>query len=349
VKFGITFTARLPVHNGDSFGAKNGSYLESPADDSQEEFDPPETIAAIAEAIKSLGHEVELLGDGPELVQRLVAGPNPEFVFNIAEGRGVSRSREAWAPAILEVFEIPYTGSDPHTLAVTLDKHTAKQIVRAPGVAVPKGILVREAIDQFAKELSNFQLPAIVKPAYEGSSKGIRSSSLISDREQLAGAVDECIHCYQQPAIVEEFIDGEEITVGICGNSPPEVIGIMRIVPQKLDGPFVYSLDVKRDWRRQVRYEAPAQFDPTVESAVRKSALAAFAALSCRDVCRIDFRLRDSVPYFLEANPLPGLSPGTSDLVLLAEGCGIGYRELIARIISAAVARHQSHLVPQPL
>jgi D-alanine-D-alanine ligase len=349
VKFGITYTARLPTENGDPANPTNGFPWEPRADDAQEEFDSPETVAAIAEAIESLGHEVELLGDGPALAERLVASPKPEFVFNIAEGRGISRSREAWVPAILEMFEIPYTGSDPLTLAATLDKHTAKQIVRASGVAVPEGILVSGAAEEFAQELSKLSLLLIVKPAYEGSSKGIRGTSLILNRDHLADRIERCIETYQQPALVEEFIDGEEITVGICGNSPPEVIGIMRVVPQKSDGPFVYSLDVKRDWRRQVRYEAPAQLTSEIERVVRQSALAAFAALGCRDVCRIDFRIRDSVPYFLEANPLPGLSPGTSDLVLLAQGCGIGYRELIARIVSAALARSQSQLAPQTL
>src|SRR5260370_16246187 len=110
-------------------------------DDLQEEFDSPETIESIAMALRDLGHEVEMLGDGRELLERLLDDP-PDFVFNLAEGRGISRSREARVPAVLDMLGIPYTGSDPLTLAVTLDKDCAKRLVQATGVAVPPGFIV---------------------------------------------------------------------------------------------------------------------------------------------------------------------------------------------------------------
>src|SRR5919109_2625435 len=105
-------------------------------DDFQEEFDSPATIEAIAKVLRGLGHTVEQLGDGRPLLERLLADP-PDFVFNFAEGQGVGRSREARVPAVLEMLGIPYTGSDPLTLAVTLDKACAKRIVQSAGVAVP--------------------------------------------------------------------------------------------------------------------------------------------------------------------------------------------------------------------
>jgi D-alanine-D-alanine ligase len=309
-------------------------------DDTEEEYDSPETIEAIAATLTSLGHDVELLGDGLSLVLRLAAGELPELVFNIAEGRGISRSREAWAPALLEMFGIPYSGSDPLTLAATLDKDCAKRLVRDAGVAVPAGVLVDGSVRECSAQLAALLLPVIVKPAFEGSSKGISIKSVVDDYAQLQEVVSQCQEAYRQPVMAEQFIDGDEITFGIVGNAPPEIIGIMRVVPLKERGPFIYGLDVKRDWRRQVRYEIPAQLSPADEEAVRRAALAAYRALGCRDVARLDFRLRGGVPYFLEANPLPGLAPGTSDLVLLAEGMEIGYRELIGRILDAAFARH---------
>ena len=112
-------------------------------DDLQEEFDSPETIESIAMALRDLGHEVEMLGDGRELLERLLDDP-PDFVFNLAEGQGVSRSREARVPAVLDMLGIPYTGSDPLTLAVTLDKDCAKRLVQAAGVAVPRGFIVED-------------------------------------------------------------------------------------------------------------------------------------------------------------------------------------------------------------
>jgi D-alanine-D-alanine ligase len=139
--------------------------------------------------------------------------------------------------------------------------------------------------------------------------------------------------------LVEEFISGDELTVGVVGNDPPRVLGVMRIVPNRPDEHFVYSLEVKRDWRNRVRYECPARLPTEASEKVEAAALAAYQALGCRDVARIDFRLRDGVPYFIEANPLPGLSPETGDLVILAGRMGVGHTELINMIVDAALKR----------
>src|SRR5438067_11285241 len=115
-------------------------------DDFQEEFDSPATIEAIAVALRGLGHEVDKLGDGRELLERLLARP-PDFVFNFAEGQGIGRAREARVPALLEMLGIPYTGSDPLTLAATLDKDCAKRLVASEGVPVARDVLVRPGDD----------------------------------------------------------------------------------------------------------------------------------------------------------------------------------------------------------
>jgi D-alanine-D-alanine ligase len=316
-------------------------------DDLQEEFDSPATIEAIATALGDLGHEVEMLGDGRELLERLLDDP-PDFVFNLAEGQGVSRSREARVPAVLDMLGIPYTGSDPLTLAVTLDKDCAKRIVRAAGIAVPQGIVVEDRVgDQSSivdRRSSILQLPfpLIVKPAWEGSSKGIRHNCLVTRAEELDSAIAAAQQDHRQPVLVEEFIDGDELTVGLIGNDPPQVLGIMRVLPQQPTPQFIYSLEVKRDFLRRVRYECPAQILPTSLEAVRQAALTVYRALGCRDVARIDFRLRDGIPYFLEVNPLPGLNPQTSDLVIQARLCGWSYPKLIETILQAATERQWS-------
>ncbi len=314
--------------------------------DEEEEFDSPQTIAAMQAVLEELGHEVILLGDGEELLRRLLDGPRPDLVLNIAEGRGASRSREARVPAVLEMLGIPHTGSDPLTLAVTLDKDCAKRLVRASGVATPAWVLIEPEQEDIPARLDHLALPVFVKPAYEGSSKGILTSNIIHDRDELCDAVARLQQVYRQPILVEEFIDGDELTVGIVGNHPPEVVGIMRVLPKDTSGPFVYSLEVKRDWERRVRYECPAKLSATDTEAVRRAALASWRALGCRDVTRIDFRLREHVPYFLEANPLPGLSPTSGDLVLLSGMVGVSYPELLSRIIHAAVERTQ---MPTPI
>jgi D-alanine-D-alanine ligase len=356
VRLGFTYNMRSLDRSAPQ-SPPEGRGLIGLADDAEEEFDSPQTIDAIAGALRSLGHEVELLGDGAPLLRRLVnpgAAGLPDLVFNMAEGTGVGRSREARVPAVLEMLGIPHTGSDPLTLALALDKPMAKAIVAAAGVAVPGGVVVepvglKSKVQNPKSPLSDFgpwtldlgrNGPLIAKPAFEGSSKGILGKCLIEDRSKLADVVSELLQAYHQPILVEEFIDGEELTVGVLGNSPPQVLGVMRVVPRSEVKNFIYSLEVKREFTELVRYECPAAFSPKVTAAVEQAALAAYRALGCRDVARIDFRLRDGVPYFIEANPLPGLAPGWSDLVILASALGVEHRELLRRIVAAAAERY---------
>jgi D-alanine-D-alanine ligase len=242
---------------------------------------------------------------------------------------------------------IAYSGSDPLTLAATLDKDCAKRLVAANGIATPRWTLFVGDLAAIDDELDRLAFPVFVKPAYEGSSKGILDSGLIDNRAQLDRALTRLHAAYTQPILVEEFIDGDELTVGLVGNEPPAVIGVMRVLPtQQSDSPFIYSLEMKRDWRKRVRYECPAQLSEGDTQAVEQAALAAWRALGCRDVSRFDFRLRDGVPYFLEVNPLPGLSPTSGDLVILSAAVGVEHPELMRRIIEAACTRHGLSAAP---
>jgi D-alanine-D-alanine ligase len=310
-------------------------------DDEQEEFDCPATIEAIATVFRSLGHEVDLLGDGRECLERLLRRP-PQFVFNFAEGLGIGRSREARLPAVLEMLGIPYSGSDPLTLAVTLDKDCARRLVCSASVAIPTGFVVGTVDDaQQAVADRPIPFPVIVKPAWEGSSKGIRARCLVErSRAELIEVIGWLRREQRQPVLVEEFIEGDELTVGIIGNGPPRILGVMRVLPVQPSGRFLYSLEVKRDFRRQVRYECPARLPSKETQALERAALEAYRVLGCRDVSRVDFRLRDGIPYFLEVNPLPGLNPESSDLVILAELAGMDYQSLVAAILRAALERH---------
>src|SRR4051794_15598361 len=190
-------------------------------DDFQEEFDSPATVEAIASVLRRRGHEVIPLGDGPEMLRRLLDDP-PDFVFNFAEGQGIGRCREARVPAVLEMLGIPYTGSDPLTLAVTLDKDCAKRLVASAGVAVPAGAVIQPGDDTAAVVArARVPFPAIVKPAWEGSSKGIRGKSVVDGPAELAAAVAALQKDHRQPVLVEEYVQGEELTVGVLGNAPP--------------------------------------------------------------------------------------------------------------------------------
>ena len=318
---------------------KAGLGSEGHPEDALEEYDSSETVRAIAAAIESHGHSTVLLGGGSDFLAN-IQKEDVDLVFNIAEGLGNYRSREAQIPGILEMLDIPYTGSDPLTLAVSLDKSITKQLVSAAGVTTPRWEVI-SSLDEVARhDWKGFPFPVFVKPLHEGSSKGIRGGSKSNTPEQLKEAAWTLIETYRQPVIVEEFIYGDEITTGVVGNCPPAVLGIMRVLPRKKDPDFVYSLEVKRGWERLVDYECPAGLDQKVMDRISDSAEKAFAALGCRDISRVDFRVsRDGVPYFLEVNPLPGLNPKSGDIVIMAKKMGWSYDDLIAAIVDAALKR----------
>jgi D-alanine-D-alanine ligase len=315
-------------------------------DDFQEEFDSPATIQAITAALCNLGHEVEPLGNGRELLERLLDS-SPDLVFNFAEGRGISRCREARVPAVLEMLGIPYTGSDPLTLSVTLDKDCARRLVHSAGVPVPRGTVIPIASGLAATRslrsgARDIPLPAIVKPAWEGSSKGIRTASLVDDPNDLQAAIEAIQDDHRQPVLVEEYIEGHEITVGVLGSADqPRILGIMEVLPNDRAGRFIYSLEVKRDFERQVRYECPARLPPAELKAIEEAAITAYRVLGCRDIARVDFRVKDGVPYFLEVNPLPGLNPHSGDIVIMARLAGWSYEQLIASIVDSAAERNE--------
>jgi D-alanine-D-alanine ligase len=310
---------------------------EAAPEDALEEYDSSETVDIISAALAAAGHTVVMLGGGEEFLDNIRCEP-VDIVFNIAEGRGNSRSRESQVPAVLEMLGIPYTGSDSHCLTVCLDKPLAKKLVVNEGVATPHWRLVNG--EEELGKVSWEQFPAIVKPAYEGSSKGIRSSSVVENRKQMTREVSRLINDYRQPVMVEEFISGDEVTVGIIGNAPPRLVGMMRIVPRKREGHFIYSLEVKRDYLNLVDYECPPQLADEVKERIALASLKVFKVLGCRDFARLDFRVSlDGVPYFLEINPLPGLG-SYSDLVIMAQKLGWTHQGLIQAVFEAALKRY---------
>ena len=324
---------------GLSCDLKEAITKQTSCDDALEEYDSSETMELIAASLEARGHTVVMLGGGREFLNNILR-EKVDFVFNIAEGRGIYRGREAQVPSILEMLDIPYTGSDPQCLAICLDKPLTKKLVAAAGAYTPKWCVITDKEKLYQVTRCSFPFPAIIKPAYEGSSKGIRLSSVVDSPKQAIEAVERLLENYQQPVMIEEFISGDEVTVGIIGNSPPKVLGMMRILPKRRDGHFVYSLEVKRNYLDLVEYECPAHLERKVLQNLEVSGLSAFEALGCRDFARLDFRISpEGVPYLLEVNPLPGL--GThSDLVIMAKEIGWTHQELVASVLNAALKRY---------
>ena len=307
-------------------------------DEADEEYDSPQTIEAIATVLRGMGHSVVLLSDGREFLEKVLA-EQPDFVFNFAEGRGVSRSREARVPAVLEMLGIPFSGSDPFTMAVTLDKDCAKKIVACAGVAVPGGYALEPDADVASIPIGKLRFPLVIKPAWEGSSKGIHSKCFVEDAKKIPEVVESLRKAHPQTILLEEYIAGEELTVGLIGNEAPIILGILRVVPNKPSEQFIYSLEVKRNYTEHVTYQCPPKLPKTLLDAVERAARTVFRALCCRDVARVDFRVRDGVPYFLEVNPLPGLNPIDSDMAMMARLIGLPYERLVSTIVEAALKR----------
>lgn len=327
-----------PLKVGFSFNVKRIKPTPDAAEDSHAEYDSPTTLQTIREAIASWGHEVIDLEATPELPSLLASTP-VDIVFNIAEGfRG--RNRESQVPALLELLDVPYTGSDPATLALALDKALAKKVVRQAGIHTPDFQQMITGKERLSKEL---RFPLIVKPVAEGSSKGVVKKSVCAAEAELREVVKEMVTRYQQPALVEEFIGGREFTVGLLGERRPKVLPPMEIVfLDKTDRTPVYRFEDKLDWNDRIRYDVPAKLDPGQLEKLKAAARSAFMALGCRDVARLDFRMDERGRfYFLECNPLPGLTPDWSDLVLIAKGGGMDYRTLIGEIMAGAIRRYK--------
>ena len=325
---------------GLSYDLKTSVNKHTGVDDALEEYDSPETIDVITNAFQEKGHSVIKLGGGPQLLEN-IRREQVDIVFNIAEGRGNYRSREAQVPSILEMLDIPYTGSDPECLSITLDKPLTKQLVAAEGIATPEWIVVSTKDELDRVDWGGFSFPAIVKPAFEGSSKGIRLTSIVNNIQEAGEETGRILGDYNQPVMIEEFIDGDEITVGVIGNSPPKLVGMMRILPKKKEKHFVYSVEVKRDYVNLVEYESPVILPQDLLKKIESDSLQVFKILGCRDFSRIDFRVNsEGIPYFLEINPLPGL--GTySDLIIMAIKMGWTHGDVIRAVLDAAVERYR--------
>lgn len=336
------------------------TYNLRPADLSQEgpidrfeEFDSEETVDAIAAALGRSGHHVERLGWGPDLLDALGEHRRLDGVFNFAEGIG-GRGRESQVPAMLEMLGIPNTGSDPVALALALDKGVAKLVATAHGIATAPFALVGPGDDFDDHLVAGLRYPLFAKPVAEGSSMGIRDTSVCRSPAELRALIAHLQADYGQSVLVEEYLPGAEYTVGVLGNGADAiVVGVMQVVPRDAGGDFVYSLEVKRDYQNRVVYRMTDELlrrgvDPHDLAAVRALALAAHRAFGCRDVSRVDIRCdRDGAPNFLEINPLPGLNPETGDLVVLARGHGWTYEALIGRIVAAAAARWSQQAGPE--
>jgi D-alanine-D-alanine ligase len=299
------------------------------------EFDGEDTVAGLESALVALGHRTARVGRGRELARRLAAGERWDLVFNICEGVW-GRSREAQVPAVCELFDQAYTFADPLTCALTLDKAMAKRVVRDHGLPTAPFAVVRAAEDADAVELP---VPLFLKPVAEGSSKGVTGRSLVRERGELGSACRMLLETYRQPVLVEAFLPGREVTVGIVGSgATARVVGVMEVDFTALAEASAYTALNKKEYQARVAYRLLA--DDALAPPARELAGAVFDVLGCRDAARVDLRCDAAGRlHFLEVNPLPGINHVRSDLPIMARLGGMPYDALIGAIVDSARAR----------
>ncbi len=314
------------------------------------EWDTPETVQSIVQALKDLGYEAWALDCGQEDVEQQLRKNRPDFVFNIAEGlSGISR--EAEIPILLEKLQIPYTGSAPDTLLYCLDKDKTKQILKSQGIPVPWGIVTTIPWKkiEFAEGIP---YPVMLKPLYEGSSKGISNNNLVKDNDTLFKKTQALSEKWKQPILIEQFLPGREFTVALIGNPPNlKVLPIVEInfaTLPKAANP-IYSFEAKWIWDTVENpldiFTCPAKLSKTLKNEIENISKKTFEVLGCRDWTRMDLRCDAAGKVnVLEVNPLPGIIPdpaANSCFPKAARAIGWDYRDLIREVLKAAMTRYQ--------
>ncbi len=309
------------------------------------EFDSQETIDAISSALKLKGHNVKFIEGSQENLFSYFKKNRVDLVFNIAEGKN-GKFRESEIPAVLDYFNIPYTGSNTFSLALALNKSLTKKILKAEGIPTPAFQLFTKIDEKLDPSL---KFPLIAKPNCEGSAKGINKSNVVYNEQELYAKVKEIIGNYKQEVLVEEFIEGIELTVGILENGKTSILPILEIdfSSCKKSGEFFYSWRMKEfqgnsELGLTPTFHCPARLDKESERIVKEVALKTHRAIGCSDISRTDIRLdKNKVPYVLEINPLPGLSPKDSNFPIMAYAAGMKYEDIVETIVSGASKRRR--------
>jgi D-alanine-D-alanine ligase len=336
----------------------NAPHFEGMPEDQWADLDSEKTVNSLIEAIRSGGHSCEFLEGDVTLIDT-IRKFKPDICFNICEGH-FGDAREAQVPALLEMLRIPYTGSKVLTLALSLDKPMTKRIIHWHELPTPAFQTLERADEPLNEDLI---FPLFVKPSREGTGMGVSNKSIVHNEDELREQVEAIVGRYKQTALVEHYIEGREVTVGVVGNligpvarrmpenenAPRIQAGLHFLPPMEVnlqpfvDSDVVYSNRLKVDLADQLDYLCPAPLDNDMVDELNWLAAAIFRVTGALDVSRIDFRLDandDWKPYILEINPLPGLSPGISDLVIEAAADGIQHAELVNKILNAALQRY---------
>lgn len=318
-------------------------------DDTYAEWDSLETINAIKDAFELNNYDVELIEANEDAYNKLKS-LRPDFVFNVAEGFN-GASRESQIPSILEMLNIPFTGSDSITIGICHDKSRCKEILSYYNIPNPKFFITNKPVNSSVNG-SDFKFPKFVKPLHEGSSKGIYNSSVVNNIEELNNEIERIKSCYGQYALVEDFVSGKEFTVAMLGNGDDvRVLPVIEINLDSIPEGFnkIYSYEVK--WFFDTRenqldiFKCPANIDASIYKHIEKVCKDAYKVLRIRDWARIDIRLdENNIPNVIEINPLPGILPDPADnscYPKAARHIGLDYNKMLNAVLNEALKREK--------
>jgi D-alanine-D-alanine ligase len=336
---------------------KNAPTWDGMSPDRWDDLDSEETVADISRALESGGHKVTFLEGNIELATNLPK-VKPDICFNISEGY-FGDARESHVPAILEMLRIPYTGSRVLTLALTLDKPMTKRVLTYHNLPTPAFQTFERINEQLDPDM---RFPLFVKPSREGTGMGITPESIVHNEAELRAQLRAQFERYDQPILVEHYIKGRELTVGVVGNltspvawrlpedeeAPRVQRGLTFFPPMEVDvnryesEGGIYTSRIKTELVHEFYWTCPAELDEATLEELNWLTAATFRVTGCQDVARVDFRLNEeegNKPYILEINPLPGLNPEYSDLCIEARAAGWTYEQLVNQILDEAIER----------
>jgi D-alanine--D-alanine ligase len=323
--------------------------LRQESSESQAELLTEKDIERLTEALKRLEHTVipiEVTGTSEQIVDRLISA-RPELIFNVAEGVN-GRVREAYYPAIYRMLSLPFTGSDASTLFVGLDKRLTEELLLKVGIRVPRGALITKKKPDLPEDMI---FPLIIKPNYEGSSKGISQDSIVEDRAEAESCMKKLLAEYPQGLTVEQYIRGREVTVPWLGDWPGGLLEVVEWEISHSGEHYIIDYEIKHQDKDEqcVHSVCPAKLTPQQRHDVLTLAEREVRAMNLLDFGRVDIRLaKDGTPYLLEVNALPGLHP-TFSMMVAAREKGLSFEDVLALIVRSAARRYGLQIEPSPL
>ncbi|MBN2142560.1 KamA family radical SAM protein [Candidatus Woesearchaeota archaeon] len=336
-KMGIVFNLKREIEKG-------------MPEDQFAEYDDISVPLAMKSALEKKGIQTDVLETDENLYERLKSGQY-DLIFNFSEGVSIGGgARESEVPAMLDALGIPYTGSGVLTHAIVLDKARTKDLLTLHRIPNARYHLLHSGNEKINP---NMTFPMFVKPNREGSSKGIKNNALVNNERELRKIAKWVIKTYNQPALVEEYLDGREFTVSIIGNENPKVLPLVEVTFDYLP-PHINKFDsyeVKWFWDNPSNpidpVVCPAKVSKELQKQIEEVCLKTYKALSIHDFCRMDVRLdKDGVPHIIEVNAIPGLLPDPLDNSRFPKSCyalGMTYDDIIYSVVAESMKRHGMH------